>query len=172
MVDSRTSIYMDVFSELARQNTFVFGLGGSGKTKTSLTDNSAGDYDKIYKEGRRGTESGMLNYFQWSGIIGAFCYWLLLASASYKAIFKSNNSFFLMLGLFMAFKVLYSFIEDILEPNASTFYIMISIGLCYNYKLRSMNNREMRNVIKLRFRKSLRYARYYSASPNYSIIKR
>ena len=90
----------------------------------------------------------MLNYFQWSGIIGAICYWMLLVAASFKAIFRSNNSFFLMLGGFMAFKIFYSFVEDQLMPNAASFYIMISIGLCHNWKLRNLDNSEMKSLIQ------------------------
>lgn len=152
LVDSRTGIYIDVFSELSRQNAYLFGLGGVGKTKTSLTDNSNSDAYKDLKEGRRGTESGMLNHFQFSGIIGAFCYWFLLTFGSYKAIFKSNNSFYIMLGLFIAFKVLYSFVEDQFRPNAATFYLMFMIGLCYNFKLRALKNLEMKKVAYLLFR--------------------
>ncbi len=152
LVDSRTGIYIDVFSELSRQNAYIWGLGGVGKTKTSLTDNQNADYDKIYKEGRRGTESGMLNYFQLSGFIGALSFWLLLTLGAYKAIFKSNNSYYLMLGLFVAFKVLYSFVEDSLNPNIATFYLMIMIGLCYNFRLRNLREIEIKKIFNLIFK--------------------
>ncbi|MDD4969961.1 MAG: hypothetical protein PHT07_11085 [Paludibacter sp.] len=152
LVDSRTSIYKDVFSELSEKNAYVFGLGGVGKTKTSLTDNINSEYSRIYKEGRRGTESGMLNYFQLSGFVGALIYWVLLTFASYKAIFKSKNSFFIMFGLFMAFKVLYSFVEDQLQCNIATFYLMFYIGLCYNLRLRNLLNLQMKKYSNILFR--------------------
>ncbi len=146
LVDSRTDIYVDVFSELSRQNAIIFGLGGNGKTKTSLTDEKFSNYDKIYKEGRRGTESGMLNQFQYSGIIGAFSYWLLMTFASFNAVFKSNNKFCMMLGVFLSFKVLFSFIEDQLQPNAASFYLMFIIGICYNFKFRYLMDFQIKKI--------------------------
>jgi hypothetical protein len=152
LVDSRTSIYSDVFSELSRQKAYIFGLGGAGKTKTSLVDNPNNPNNNIYKEGRRGTESGMLNFIQLSGIVGVLCYWILLTAASYKAIFKSQNSFYIMFGLFLAFKVLYSFVEDRLQCNIATFYFMFYIGLCYNFQLRSLKNIEVKKLSYLIFK--------------------
>jgi hypothetical protein len=151
LVDSRTEIYKDVFSELSKKNAFIFGLGANGKTATSLTDDIFSNFDKIYAEGRRYTESGMLNQFQYSGFVGAISYWFLLTFASYNALFKSNNRFCKMLGLFMAFKVLYSFVEDQLFANAATFYMMFYIGLCYNIKFRNLNDFELKKFTNLIF---------------------
>jgi hypothetical protein len=144
--DSRTSIYKDVFFELGKKNAFIFGLGGNGKTNTSLKDDQLKDYEKIYKEGRRYTESGMLNQFQFNGFFGALSYWLLLTFASYNAIFKSNNLYFKLLGSFMSFKVFYSFIEDPIYPNVASFYLMFMIGMSYNFKLRSLNNIKIKKL--------------------------
>jgi len=152
LTDSRTAIYTDVFTELSKQNSYILGLGGNGKTNTSLIYDESGDYDKIYKEGRRGTESGMLNHFQYSGIIGAFSYWLLLAASSFKAIFKSNNHFCKMLGLFMAFKVFYSFVEDQIMVNVESFYLMFLIGMCSNWKFRGFKDIEIKKRLNFIFR--------------------
>lgn len=151
LVDSRTAIYYDVFSELTRQKSIIFGLGGNGKTQTTLSDLSD-DYYLTYKEGRRNTESGMLNYFQWGGILSAFSYYLLLCIASYNAIYKSRNIFFLLLGIFMSFKIMYSFIEDNISTNTMSFYIMLSIGLCYNKTLKNLNNQSIKKMISYSFK--------------------
>lgn len=146
LVDSRTEIYYDVFSELSNQNSYILGLGGNGKTPTTLSDIS-NDYFLTYKEGRRGTESGMLNYFQWGGCLTAFSYFILLFYASYLAIFKSNNILHLLLGIFLSFKILYSFIEDQIATNLATFYIMAMIGFCYNRKIREMDNLTIKRMV-------------------------
>ena len=151
LVDSRTAIYSDVFGELRNRDAFIWGLGGGGKTKTSLSDNSNTLYYILYKEGRRGTESGMLNYFQWGGIITAFVYWLLLTTASYKAIYKSKNGFLKMLGLFMSFKVAYSFIEDTINVQISSFYLMLMIGICFNKCIRNVENNKIKEMVKVVF---------------------
>jgi hypothetical protein len=152
LIDSRTAIYNDVFGELERQDSFLFGLGASGKTKTSLTDISYADFDVIYKEGRRGTESGMLNYIQWGGIIGGLLYFLLFIKASYLGVYKSKNWFCIMIGLWVAFKGMFSFIEDRNFFSISTIFIFLAISVCMNKKIRSLRD----NEIKLIFNKHLK----------------
>lgn len=146
-VDSRTSIYEDVFGELKKDDSLVYGLGCNGKTETSLSDQPNTIYYIIYKFGRPGTESGMLNYIQYGGLIGFILYGLLLVIASYKATFLSNNSFMTSLGLFVAFKFLYSFIEDQIMFNAHSFYIFLWIGMCYNKKFREMSNEQIKKYL-------------------------
>ncbi len=153
LVDSRTSIYTDVFSQLEKDESLIFGLGAAGKTKTSLTDVSYADFDLIYKEGRRGTESGMLNYIQWGGLIGGLVYFLLFVKGSYLAIYKSKNWFCVMLGLWVAFKGLFSFIEDANYFGVSSIFIFSSIGICFSKKIRYLDDAE----VKLMFKKTLKW---------------
>jgi hypothetical protein len=147
LVDSRTAIYVDVFNELAKKDSFIFGLGASGKTETSLVDLASGNYAEVYKEGRRATESGMLNYIQWGGILGALFYFLLLWKASYLALYKSNNWFCVMLGLWVAFKGLFSFIEDRLSFSVGSVFIFFAIAICMNKNIRSMTHSKMKHFL-------------------------
>jgi hypothetical protein len=152
LVDSRTAIYVDVFKELVEKDAVIWGLGGNGKTKTSLVDVANANFDVIYREGRRSTESGMLNYFQYGGIIAALSYWLLLTTAAYNAIFKSKSNFMRMLGMFVAFKVVYSFIEDKMNVNIASFYLMFMISLCYNTIFLSLKDSEVAFLLKKVFK--------------------
>lgn len=154
VVDSRTGIYLDVILELNKEKAFIWGLGGSGKTDTYLTELNWGDLKYIYKEGRRGTESGMLNYAQWGGIVGVLVYLLLFFKASYLAVNKSNNWFCVMLGLWVAYKATFSFLEDRLFFNVYSLFIMIPIGMCFNESLRKMNDDEVKAFIGSFFKKA------------------
>ena len=89
----------------------------------------------------------MLNYIQYGGLIGFILYGLLLVIASYKATFLSNNSFMTSLGLFVAFKFLYSFIEDQIMFNAHSFYIFLWVGMCYNKTFREMTNEQIKEYL-------------------------
>jgi hypothetical protein len=144
LVDSRTPIYNDVIKELAKKKALLFGLGGYGKTETSLTDISHADFNRIYIGGRSATESGMLNYFQWSGILGASIYFLIFVRASYLAMYKSQNWFCVMTGLWVAFKAAFSFIEDPLIFSPGCIFLFLTIGICLNKKLRSMKDDEVK----------------------------
>ena len=119
----------------------------NNKTTTSLNSLQYIYYSKIYKFGRPGTESGMLNYIQYGGLIGFILYGLLLVVASYKATFLSNNNFMISLGLFVAFKFLYSFIEDQIMFNAHSFYIFFWVGMCYNKTFRDMTSEQIKEYL-------------------------
>ncbi len=149
-VDSRTSIYLDVFRQLKQDDMIFIGLGGIGKTKTSLTDVKDADYDKIYKEGRRGTESGMLNMIQLGGLIGGLIYFLLLAISSYYAVFKSKNWLCVLLGVWIAYKCLFSFIEDPLTFNISSLFLFFLIGICLNKNFRQYSNKELKELFNFK----------------------
>lgn len=147
-IDSRTGIYVDVFGQLKEEDAFLFGLGTLGATKTSLTDVSYADFDVIYKEGRRSTESGMLNFIQYGGLFGGLLYFILFFRASYLGVYKSNNWLSVMMGLWIAFKGLYSFIEDINVFALSSIFLFASIGVCMNKELRRMNDVEIKNMLR------------------------
>jgi len=152
LVDSRTSIYEDVFDELNRRNAYLIGLTANGKTQTSLSDISNADFSEIYKNGRPGTESGMLNQIQYGGIIGFICYSVLFIGATYFAIWKSRNRYMILIGLFVSFKYILSFIEDRMDAGIHYFFIIILIALCFNRRLRFFNDYKMklyiRNILK------------------------
>lgn len=150
-VDSRTSIYEDVFDGLKEKNAYIWGLGYQGRVSTSLAYT---DYvsDDVFRYGRLGSESGMLNYFQFGGVLGFIFYSLLLIVSSFKATFKSNNDFMKLLGLFVAFKFLYSFIEDRIMFDAHAFYIFLWVGMCFNKKFREMTNEQMKSYLALVFK--------------------
>lgn len=150
-VDSRTSIYEDVFNGLGNKNAYVWGLGFNGRVPTSLA-NLEEATDELFTYGRQGSESGMLNYIQHGGFIGFLLYSLLLICASYKATFHSHNDFMKLLGLFVAFKFLYSFIEDRIAFDAHAFYIFLWIGMCLNKTFRSMTNEQMKSYLALVFK--------------------
>lgn len=154
LVDSRTDIYKDVFSQLKKDDAFLFGLGASGKTKTFLTNYE--DFDIVYKEGRRSTESGMLNYIQWGGLVGGLVYFLLFVKASYYGIYKSRNWLCKMLGLWVVYKGAFSFIEDPVFFGIGSIFIFFPISICLNKEFRLMNDLEIRMMFRGMFKKKKR----------------
>lgn len=146
-IDSRTGVYLDVINQLAKDKAVFWGLGASGKTETFLTDSSPEKFKDIYKEGRRGTESGMLNYIQYGGLIGGFLYFLLFIRASFLGIYKSNNWFSVMLGIWIMYRGLFSFVEDRIGFSVGAIFIFVSLGMCYNKTLRHLNDNQLKDLI-------------------------
>jgi hypothetical protein len=150
LVDSRTEIYIDVHTALLYQNRVLFGLGGVGKTKTFLTKDKVNQkYRKLYEEGRRGTETRMLNYYQWGGVLGVLLYFLLILRASYLAIYRSKNWYMITLGLFVSFGLLMSFLSDRVVNNLNTLSSFFMLGMCFNSELRAMNEREIKAYLRI-----------------------
>lgn len=143
-VDSRTSIYLDVFGELDRQDAYLFGLGGNGKTQTSLFDVTWTDFDSIYKNGRNGTESGMLNFIQYGGVFGWLCYTILFVAIIYNGLFKSKSHFLTFISILACFHYVYSYIEDRYSVNPHTFYLMIMYGICLNKEFLRMKDDDIK----------------------------
>lgn len=144
LVDSRSSIYEDVFFGLEKSNSLVFGLGGGGKVNTSLADNLNNEiFKEIYEKGRRSSESGMLNYIQWSGLIGGLIYYLMFIKASYLGVYKSRNFFSVIVGVWIAYKAAFSFIEDPVLITPATMFSLLLVGLCFNANFRNMSNTDL-----------------------------
>ena len=149
-VDSRTSIYIDVFTQLKQDDRVFIGLGGVGKTKTSLADIKESNFDKIYKEGRRGTESGMLSLIQTGGLIGGWVYYLVFISSSYFGVYKSKNWLSILFGVWISYKCFFSFIEDPLTFNISSLFLFFTIGICLNRNFRNLTDNEIKELFNFK----------------------
>lgn len=145
-VDSRTSIYQDVLQDIEKKSAYIFGLGFNGKVTTSLGELDG--YEDLFNKGRSNSESAMLNYLQWGGLIGVLSYYLLFWIASYFALFKSKNWFCVMTGLWISFKLTFSFIDDVISFNPSTIFLFMTLGICFNSTIRQMNEIDFKNYIK------------------------
>jgi len=149
-VDSRTSIYIDVFTQLVQDDRLLIGLGGVGKTKTSLAEIKESNFDKIYKEGRRGTESGMLSLIQTGGLFGGLVYYLLFIIGAFYAVFKSKNWLSILFGVWVSYKCFFSFIEDPLTFNISSLFLFFTIGICLNRNFRNMTDNEIKELFNFK----------------------
>lgn len=149
--DSRSGVYLDVYNELRNKDAFLIGLGGNGKTRTSLINDPNHNYRLTYRYGRGATESGMLNNVQYGGLVGLMVFSILFILASFKATYQSNNDFMMMLGAYVAFKYAFSFVEEPISPQGSSVYMFVWLGMCFNKYLRVMDNNMMRIYFKTIF---------------------
>jgi len=129
LADSRTVIYEDVWNGLELKNAYLWGLGGDGRVDTYLVNSNMGGSE--YMKGRQWQESGMLNYVQWGGIIGGVIYALFFVGSAYLAIWRSKNSYMICLGIFIIYKLLFSFIEDPQSCSISYFLLIVFVSLGY-----------------------------------------
>lgn len=153
--DTRTFLYQEVFrSMLKRDSSFIVGEGGSAGYETAwFLDSTLND------RGRYGSEVGFLNTVLYAGGIGVLLYALMLLLPAYYAINKSNNILCKMLGLYLACRWVFFFIEDITSLDINFFFIWVTIGLCLSNRFRSLSDNEIRKLFKFEARRPLAIVR-------------
>jgi hypothetical protein len=138
--DTRTFLYVEVLATAVKYDSWLIGRSLARGYESIWF----GDDDPTGRGERAGSEVAILNIFTWTGIIGVLLYLLVFYNASYLAINHSNNTFSKILGLFLAFRWLYSWVEDINNFTLTTVFLWILIGLCCSKSFRSMNNQEVK----------------------------
>lgn len=147
LVDTRSFLYLLVQEKLEASESVV---GGVGLGVSYWDDVNAGsNVNEIQKLGRTATESGLLNVYFWGGIIGAFLYSMIYWMAAYYGIFRSNNDFCKLIGLFIIFRWVISFVD---EPNGwvcSNIMLYFFMGICLNKEIRNSDDEFMQSYLKI-----------------------
>jgi hypothetical protein len=142
--DTRSSIYIDVLNTAEDYNSWWIGRSPARGNKSE----SFGEWDESGRGERLGNEVAIANIFTWTGIVGVVLYFLVFYKASYLAINQSNNFFAKILGLFLAFRWLYAWVEDINNFSLTTFFLWFMIGLCFSKSFRIMTDQEVKHWVR------------------------
>lgn len=137
--DTRTFLFVDVFTSLQSNNNLVIGEGAVGKYKT--------DRYSFDDRGRYMTEVGFLNTLLFSGLIGVFIFFIFLIVVSYFAIYRSNNYLCKMLGLLISFRWVLFFVEEFTLFDLNFFFYWIIIGLISSNKFRKLSNNDVKLML-------------------------
>ena len=139
--DSRTFLYIEVIQSAIINDYWVFGrTPARGNDSEFFGDEQ---YELTGRDERLGNEFGIANVFTWTGIVGVILYLLIFYRASYLAVNYSNNIFIKMIGVYVAFRWLYSWVEDINNFSLNYFMLILMIGLCFSHSFRTMSNYEV-----------------------------
>jgi hypothetical protein len=143
--DTRTFLYVEVFNTINNSGSWFFGSGAAGSYQSDWFYNDGGAIN-----GKRyGCEVGMLNILLRYGLVGVIIYFLILFIVSFQAIKNSSNILSKMLGLFVAFRWTYSFVEEYTQYDLNFYFFWIVVGLISSLQFRRMNDLEVRNYFKL-----------------------
>ena len=143
--DTRTGLYEEVLYS-AKKNDYWW----LGRTPARGNDSNV-FYDAIYITGRAermSNEVGILNVFTWTGIIGVVLYMFVFYSASYVALHNSNNFFCKIISVYIAFRWLFCWVEDINDFTLNMFMLWLLIGLVNSKVFRSMTDTEVIEWVK------------------------
>lgn len=139
--DTRTPLYLEVLFTAKKYNSWLLGRSPARGNDTKLfasLSKITGSKERI------ANEVSILNVFTWTGIIGVFLYFLVFFSASTLAISHSNNIYSKIVGLFVAFRWLYAWVEDFNNYSLNTFVIWIMIGFCISKSFREMSDAQVK----------------------------
>ncbi len=144
--DTRTFLYFEVLHSARKYNYWWFGRsparGNESATFKKASLHTVGRSERIMNE------VGILNVFTWTGVFGVVMYFIIFAHASWLAISRSNNVFSKILGIFIAFRWFFAWIEDINMFNLNYFFLWIEMGLCYSSEFRNMTNNQVKEWIQ------------------------
>ena len=152
--DTRTGLYQEVIQTANKYNSWVFGRSPARGNETELFANLA---EITGKRERLGNEAAILNIFTWTGVVGVLLYFMVFYKASYLAINQSKNTYAKLVGLFIAFRWIYAWVEDINNFSLNYFMLWLFIGLCFSNEFRGMTNQEVRWWVRGIFDKKYRY---------------
>lgn len=145
--DTRTFIYIENIKSALKHDYIL-----QGRTPANGYDsNHFGGFVQwelhTGKKVRFASEVSILNVFLWTGLIGVILYFLVFLRASYLAIYKSNSFFMKIIGLFVAFRWSYAFVEDFTKFELLYIFLWITIGMCYSTAFRKMNDDEFKEWV-------------------------
>lgn len=136
--DTRTFIYVETITSAIKNNYLWTGHS----LARGYESPHFGHLDFYGRGERYSSEVSILNIFTYFGIFGVLIYFAIFLTASYKAVVQSNNVYIKMVGLFLAFRWVFAWVEDFSRFDLNYLFIWIAIAMCYSIPFRAMSNRE------------------------------
>ncbi len=150
--DTRTFIYEEVFASAEKYDSWWFGrTHARGYETVWFADWAKGIYGRPE---RWASEVGILNIFTWSGIVGVILFTLPFYQASWLAVNRSSNTFARLMGVLVAFRWGYSWVEEFSNFSMSYLSIWLMMGICFSPKIRAMTDSEIRHFLRGMFNKN------------------
>lgn len=145
--DTRTFVYEEVIESALRHNYVVCGRTPARGNDSRAFGSFNAEELNTGKYERHRNEVCHPNIFTWLGLIGVILYSILYLKSSYLAIYKSDNIYIKLIGLFIAFNWAYGWIENATGFNIMNISIGMAIAMGFSESFRSMNDREFRQWI-------------------------
>src|SRR5690554_6894733 len=139
--DTRTFIYTEVLQSAIKNNYWLFGRTPARGNDSEIFGERA--YELTRRSERLANEIGLANVFTWTGIVGVILYSLIFYRASYLAVNRSANIYIKLVGIYVAFRWLYSWVEDVNNFTLNYFMLWVMMGLCYSSTFRNMTDKEI-----------------------------
>ncbi|WP_295913157.1 hypothetical protein [uncultured Alistipes sp.] len=146
--DTRTFIYEEVITSAIRHRYVLFGRTPARGNDSAWFGAYNAEELNTGKYERHSNEVCHPNVFTWLGLIGMLMYSFLYLKSSYLAVYCSNNLFMKLLGVFIAFRWAYGWIEDFNSFQIMSISIWMMIAMGFSASFRQMNNNMFKTWIR------------------------
>lgn len=147
--DTRTLVYIEVLNSALKNHYIIQGHSlARGYESVIFNDDINESSGGLLKGERPGCETCILNVFTYMGIIGVILYMLIFLRATFLAISRCNNSYIKIVALFVLFRWIYSWIEELAFFNITYLMLWIMVAMCFSPYFRRMTDEEFKSWFK------------------------
>ena len=141
--DTRTGLYEEIVSSAVRHNYIWQGRTPARGNDSWIFGSYTAEELKTGRYERHSNEFCHPNIFTWLGLIGVVFYGLIYLRGSYLALYKSNSVWMKLIGVFIAFRWAFGWIEDTNSIDISNIALWMMIAMGFSEQFRAMSNTEM-----------------------------
>ncbi|MBO0590875.1 hypothetical protein I2486_05585 [Cellulophaga sp. E16_2] len=146
--DTRTFLYVEVISSALKYDYVWLGRTPARGNESPYFGPGIDADLGTNKMERPSNEVSILNVFTWTGIVGVILYFLIFFKATYLALYKSKSRIMKIIGVYLAFRWSYAWVEDFSKFNLSYFFLWVTIGICLSEDFRAMTDNEFKNWVR------------------------
>ena len=149
--DTRTWLYREAITSAIVNDYVIMGRtpakgydSNYNKLKDDIRERSRISGDNVQDLNmERNAEVFFLNVFTWTGLIGVVLFSLMFLMATHIALKTARNDFVKIIGVYVAFRFMYGWVEETFTFNGNILCLWLVVGICYSPHFRAMTNREI-----------------------------
>ncbi|MDB5121030.1 MAG: hypothetical protein JWN56_2248 [Sphingobacteriales bacterium] len=142
--DTRTFLYEESFLSAIHNNYILFGrTPARGHDSATFGDGK----DGTRKGERNGDEIGILNVFNWLGLVGVVLYGSCFLYSIWLGLYRSRNLYTIYGAMLLQFFWIYSWLEEIQAVRWDYLTIFLIVPFITSNSFRQMTNIEMKMFI-------------------------
>ncbi len=145
--DTRTFIYEGVLATSLKNDSWLIGrtfVRGYEVDQLFGVEAYQIIFERTGRMERISCEVGILNPFTWMGLIGLLLYSLMILAPSWYGVFRGRNKYVQCAGIILAFRFMFSFIEEMQTFGWNTITLWLMVAMCISPKFLKMSNNEMK----------------------------
>lgn len=141
--DTRTFLYIELYSDLVENNRLLIGKGATGKYYSDYFSLAEGDASL-----RINMEVGILGVLMKGGLIAMTLNLAVFFIAIFYAFFRSKNSYVVGIGFILYVHTILLFIQNVIVYSTYNYLIWICVGICLSKDMRLLNNSQIKAILR------------------------